>query len=46
MTYRSDAARAATYDDWLHAYNHHRPHTGIGGLVPAARIHNVLGNYT
>jgi transposase InsO family protein len=45
-TYLSDKARAATYADWLHSYNHHRPHTGIGGLVPAARVHNVTGNYT
>jgi transposase InsO family protein len=45
-TYLSDAARAATYADWLHFYNHHRPHTGIGGLVPADRVHNVTGNYT
>ncbi|WP_179621621.1 IS481 family transposase, partial [Nocardioides cavernae] len=43
--YLSDAARAATYADWLHFYNHHRPHTGIEGLVPADRIHNVTGNY-
>jgi transposase InsO family protein len=44
--YLSDADRAATYDDWLHFYNHHRPHTGIGGLVPADRVHNVTGNYS
>ena len=44
--YLSDDARAATYADWLHFYNHHRPHTGIGGLVPAARVHNVTGNYS
>jgi transposase InsO family protein len=44
--YLSDKARASTYDDWLHSYNHHRPHTGIGGLVPAARVHNVTGNYS
>jgi transposase InsO family protein len=44
--YLSDAARAATYTDWLHHYNHHRPHTGIGGLTPAERVHNLLGNYT
>ena len=43
--YLSDTARAATYPAWLHFYNHHRPHTGIGGLVPAARVHNVTGNY-
>jgi transposase InsO family protein len=45
-TYASDEARAATYADWLHHYNHHRPHTGLGGQTPASRIHNVTGNYT
>ena len=45
-TYLSDEARSATYADWIHSYNHHRPHTGIGGLVPADRVHNVTGNYT
>ncbi|HEX3003132.1 MAG TPA: IS481 family transposase [Angustibacter sp.] len=45
-TYLSDQARAATYADWLHFYNHHRPHTGIGGLVPADRVHNLTGNYS
>ncbi len=43
--YYSDAARAATYADWLHHYNHHRPHTGIGGLTPSDRVHNLTGNY-
>ena len=44
--YTSDAARAATYADWLHDYNHHRPHTGIGGHAPAERVHNLTGNYS
>ena len=44
-TYDSDEARAATYRAWLHHYNHHRPHTGIGGLTPSARVHNLTGNY-
>jgi transposase InsO family protein len=44
-TYLSDEARAATYDAWLHNYNHHRPHTGIGGQVPSDRVHNLTGNY-
>ena len=44
--YTSDDARAATYAAWLHHYNHHRPHTGIGGAVPADRVHNLTGNYT
>jgi transposase InsO family protein len=43
--YDSDEARAADYDHWLHHYNHHRPHTGIGGLVPSARVHNLPRNY-
>lgn len=45
-TYPSDQARADTYDAWLHHYNHHRPHTGIGGAVPSDRVHNLTGNYT
>lgn len=44
--YLSNDARAATYAAWLHFYNHHRPHTGIGGLAPADRVHNVAGNYS
>ena len=44
--YTSDEARAATYADWLHHYNHHRPHTGIDGAVPADRVHNLTGKYT
>jgi len=44
--YTSEEERAATYPAWLHTYNHHRPHTGIGGLTPAQRVHNLPGNYT
>ena len=44
--YDSDAARAATYQAWLHSYNHHRPHTGIGGKSPIERVHNVSGKNT
>jgi transposase InsO family protein len=43
--FTSDEARAATYSAWLHHYNHHRPHTGIKGQTPAARVHNVTGKY-
>ncbi len=45
VTYDTDEARAATYGAWLHQYNHHRPHTGIGGLTPSERVHNLTGNY-
>ena len=44
-TYSSDEDRQADYPAWIHHYNHHRPHTGIEGLVPAARVHNLTGNY-
>ncbi|MBH0116138.1 IS481 family transposase [Salinibacterium sp. NG253] len=44
-TYRSDEARAAEYPTWLHHYNFHRPHTGIGGQTPSDRVHNLSGNY-
>ncbi len=42
-TYRSDAERAAAYPAWLHHDDDHRPHTGIGGLTPMQRLHNVTG---
>lgn len=45
-TYLSDEARAATYQQWIHDYNHHRPHTGIGGKSPIERVHNLPGNYS
>jgi len=46
-TYRSDDARSATYQSWLHHYNHHRPHTGIGAKSPIDRVgvHNAPRNY-
>jgi transposase InsO family protein len=44
--YASEAERAAAYETWLHHYNHHRPHTGIGGQTPSARVHNVTGKFT
>ncbi|MDK9640073.1 transposase, partial [Propionibacterium freudenreichii] len=43
--YASEAERAAAYETWLHHYNHHRPHTGIGGQTPSARVHNATGKY-
>lgn len=45
-TYDSEETRSATYQDWIHWYNHHRHHTGIGGQTPAQRVHNLTGNYT
>lgn len=45
-TYCSEEARSATYQGWIHWYNHHRHHTGIGGLTPAERVNNLTGKYT
>jgi transposase InsO family protein len=37
----SSDQRAASLQDWLHGYNHHRPHTAIGGKPPISRVTNV-----
>lgn len=42
----SEEERADHYPRWLHHYNHHRPHSGIDGMVPAARVRNLVGNNT
>ena len=31
---------------WLHEYNHHRPHTAIGGSAPFTRLTNLTDQYT
>jgi transposase InsO family protein len=43
--YPSETARAAALPKWLHLYNHHRHHTALGGLPPAARVPNLRGQY-
>ena len=43
--YRSEAARTRALDGWLHAYNHHRHHTAIGG-PPVSRVNKVVGQNT
>lgn len=45
--YRSNEERHEALTKWLHYYNHHRPHTGLGGRVPAAlSVNNVCGNHS
>jgi transposase InsO family protein len=44
--YRTDTERCEAFDTWLHHYNHHRGHTALGGLPPAARVPNLSGQYT
>ena len=36
--YQNSQQRTDTLDDWMHHYNWHRPHQGIGGLAPMARL--------
>jgi transposase InsO family protein len=42
--YASSSERCHAIEPWLHHYNHHRPHAGINGSSPAARLNNLLGN--
>ena len=37
-TYQNSAQRINALADWQHHYNWHRPHSGIGGLPPMARL--------
>jgi transposase InsO family protein len=37
----SSAQRVASLPDWLHGYNHHRPHTALAGKPPVSRVTNV-----
>jgi transposase InsO family protein len=41
--FTSESARRAALPAWLHRYNHHRPHTALGGLPPITRCTNVPG---
>jgi transposase InsO family protein len=43
--YNSEHARRAALPAWLHHYNHHRPHTAIGGRPPVTRLTNLPGQY-
>jgi transposase-like protein len=44
--YRSESARRAALQPWLHIYNHHRPHSSLGGRPPITRVTNVPGQNT
>jgi transposase InsO family protein len=44
--YASNTARLETLADWVHTYNHHRPHTALGGHSPMHILNNLPGNYT
>ena len=44
--YTSEQQRRDALPEWLHTYNHHRPHTALKGQPPASRIPNLTGQYT
>ncbi|MEZ0110990.1 transposase InsO family protein [Catenulispora sp. EB89] len=44
--YTSETERRDALAGWLHAYNHHRAHTALGGKPPASRVPNLSGQYT
>jgi transposase InsO family protein len=43
LSYPSHRHRADALPHWLHHYNHHRPHSSLGGQPPISRVHNVCG---
>jgi transposase InsO family protein len=44
--YPNNAARRRALAGYLHIYNHHRPHTALGGKPPASRVPNLCGQNT
>lgn len=38
FTYENSSQRTAALDYWIHHYNWHRPHQGIGGAAPMSRL--------
>jgi transposase InsO family protein len=43
--YTGESQRRKALPGWLHEYNHHRPHTAIGGQPPISRLTNLPGQY-
>ena len=46
FVYEHSAQRADLLEHWLHHYNYHRPHHGIGQATPISRANNVLQHHT
>ena len=44
FTYQQSAQRTRALDAWIHHYNWHRPHQGIGGISPMARLRKSRNN--
>jgi len=44
IPYRRSTERTAMLKRWIHHYNWHRPHQGIGGLAPMSRLSTDRNN--
>ncbi len=44
FTYQRSSQRTQALDDWIHHYNWHRPHQGIGGISPMTRLMKSRNN--
>ncbi|MFJ9317990.1 IS481 family transposase [Pimelobacter simplex] len=44
--YTSEDTRRAALAGWIHQYNHHRPHSALGGRPPITRLDNLAGHHT
>ena len=44
--YASNQARLGDLPDWLHDYNHHRPHRALDGRSPMQLLNNLPGPHT
>jgi len=44
FTYQNSGQRTEALDAWIHHYNWHRPHQGIHGVAPMARLSSSRNN--
>jgi transposase InsO family protein len=44
--YPCETERRAVLPAWIHFYNHHRPHSAIGGRPPISRLTNLPGHHS
>ena len=44
FSYQSSQQRTEALDYWIHHYNWHRPHQGIGGVAPMSRLNRSRNN--
>lgn len=45
-TWQNSEERNQALGAWLHHYNHHRPHSALGGQPPITRLNNLVGSDT